>query len=374
MKIALVHNLPPGGQKRALFEQVKRLSKIHEIDLFTLSSTDESYLPLKPFIRKHETVSYLVQNHFPLSVLSIYRELPGAYRLLAEKINKGNYDVAFVQPDWLTQAPYILRYLKMPSLYFCPEPKREFYEKIPRVSNRMTYALTLPFRLPIKKIDNENTRSATLVVTNSKYSKDNIDRIYKVNSEVNYLGVDTGVFKPSNVEKINAVLTVGGFSLLKGHDFIIRSLANIPQNIRPVFVVIGHGGVEKGYLEHYAKKNKVEIIIEENIPDKQLVYWYNKVKVFVYAPLKEPFGLAPLEAIACGLPVVAVKEGGIPEVLNSVKRSIMVNRNETLFSQRVVEFLTSTETDAENLKEFGKNWNWEKSVEELEMLLQKNVL
>jgi len=369
MKIAIVHNLPPGGQKRALSEQVKRLSKRHKLDLFTLSSTDESFCSLLPYIQKHKTAFYNPPPHFPRSVISIYKDLPKSYRKLSEMINAGNYDLVYVNPCYLTQAPYVLRYLKIPSIYYCPEPKREFYEKVSHVSNKLSYSLTLPFRLPIKTIDRTNARHATKILTNSYYSKEKIDQIYGVVSLVNYLGVETTAFKPAKMKKENLVLTVGEFSLHKGHDFIIKSLAKITKTDRPGLVIIGHEGIEKKYLRRLAKQREVKVDFLENISDTDLIGWYNRARAFVYAGIREPFGMCLLEAASCGLPITAVKEGAVLEIIDSAKIGLLSERDEVKFAHIVQKVLAHslTDKDKEEIHEYiRKKWNWEKSVAELE--------
>ncbi|MBU0998064.1 glycosyltransferase family 1 protein, partial [Patescibacteria group bacterium] len=58
MKIAVFHNLPAGGAKRALYEELKFLSKNNYIDLFQYSSTSEKIFNLKPFVRKIYRLKY----------------------------------------------------------------------------------------------------------------------------------------------------------------------------------------------------------------------------------------------------------------------------------------------------------------------------
>ena len=58
MNIAVFHNLPSGGGKRALYEQVRRLSEKHTIDVYTLSSADHDFGDLRPFCREHRVYSY----------------------------------------------------------------------------------------------------------------------------------------------------------------------------------------------------------------------------------------------------------------------------------------------------------------------------
>ena len=50
MKIAVFHNLPSGGAKRALYNNVNFLAKNHEVDVFIPSTANEDYLPLKDIV------------------------------------------------------------------------------------------------------------------------------------------------------------------------------------------------------------------------------------------------------------------------------------------------------------------------------------
>lgn len=377
MKIAVIHNLPPGGMKRALYEQVKRLSRKHALDLYTLSCTDDTFLPLKKFVRKHISEKYDYPAHFPKSVFSIYFKLPKVYQKLAKRINEEKYDVAFVNPCFLTQSPYILKYLKVPTVYQCPEPKREFYEKIPRVSNRISYFLTLPFRLPLKNIDKENARCADRIIVHSQFSKDRTDMIYGVNTDILRLGVDSDFFRVAQRRKDNIVITVGDFSFLKGHDFIIRSLSLIPNDIRPKLLVIGQAGVEKQYFSALARKLSVELQVLENISDQKLLACYQKAKAFVYAPHHEPFGLVALEALSCGLPVISVKDGGISEIITNNRLGILTIRDESDFSQAIYSTIADDKEYDKIIARHNhvkKHWNWEKSVLHLEEYFIKTSL
>lgn len=374
MKIAVVHNLPPGGQKRALYNQVGLLSQNHEIDLFTLSSTDEKFKSLKPFVRKHFTVNYVCPSYFPLNLLSIYINLPQAYKKIADLINIGDYKVAYINPCWLTQAPYVLRFLRIPSLYYCPEPKREFYEKIPRLSNKWRYLANYPFRIPIKYIDKKNTQSADIILTNSYYSKERVEKIYKVRAKVNYLGVNPSVFKPEGKIKENLVISVGEFSLLKGHDFIINCLASIDKETRPSLIIVGTQGIEKDYLLALAKEKKVDLSLYQNISDRKLVSLYNKSRIFIYAAYHEPFGLSILEALACGLRIVAVSQGGFSEIFKNNSFGYLIKREKKKFTQAIKWALNKPWDKKRVEKQIAwvkKRWSWEKSVKEMEKYLLK---
>ena len=58
MKIALYHNLPSGGAKRAIFETVQRLVKHHAVDIYMLSTANHDFCDLRPFVGKYEIFEF----------------------------------------------------------------------------------------------------------------------------------------------------------------------------------------------------------------------------------------------------------------------------------------------------------------------------
>jgi len=66
-----------------------------------------------------------------------------------------------------------------------------------------------------------------------------------------------------------------------------------------------------------------------------------RCSVFVHAPRLEPFGLAPLEAAACGLPAVAVAEGGARETILSGRTGLLTENDEGRFASAVSSLLTN---------------------------------
>src|SRR3989338_355986 len=372
MNLAVVHNLPAGGQKKALYYQLKYLSQNHEIDLYEVSTADQGFYPVKSFLRNYFVEKYIQPKKFPMSVLSIYFSLANVYKKIAEKIDKGNYDAVLVYPCFFTQSPYILKYLNTRSIYICPEVKREFYETFTRKSNNITYKLTLPLRWPLKYIDLKNAMRANKIVVNSKFSKERIEKIYGKNTTLNYLGVDTDFYRPTDRKPENFVLSIGEVSPHKAHDFIIRSLALIPEKIRPTFYLAAQGGSEIEHIKKLARESNVVLKIFLKINDKELLDLYRQARGYFFAAINEPFGLTILEAVSCGLPVVAVKEGGIGELIGGEMKGYLTDRDEGKFSQAIIRSLNSPLSDEEKNMQFEfikKNWSWEKSVREFEKVI-----
>lgn len=104
-----------------------------------------------------------------------------------------------------------------------------------------------------------------------------------------------------------------------------------------------------------AAENNVLLETLYNISDEELIGYYNKAKVFVYAPYLEPFGLAPLEAMSCAMPVVAVCEGGVRETVINNVTGILAERDEDEFAS-AVSFLLTNEQEAEKMGIQGRDW------------------
>ncbi|MGH7457701.1 MAG: glycosyltransferase [Longimicrobiaceae bacterium] len=90
------------------------------------------------------------------------------------------------------------------------------------------------------------------------------------------------------------------------------------------------------------------------------------------APYNKPFGFVPLEAMACGRPVLGVREGGIPETVVEGKTGFLAERDPEHFAYRLIELLREPEKTAgvsrlaaEIVQE---RWSWEASIHELARL------
>lgn len=389
MNIAVFHNLPSGGAKRALFSYVDYLnSSGHNVDVFVPSTANEDYLPLKEITTNFysypvkKTITSLIKSIFkyrlPIKELS---NLENTQKLIAEDINNGDYDIVLCEQDLYTMTPFILKYITKPLVYYCPQPLRHteaILQKISRQKLKMDKQslMSLVYRYVDRRftnIDIKNANYAKYTLANSYFTHESILKIYGINSYVSYLGIDTGLFRPLDIPKENFVLSVGSYISMKGHDFIIKSLSLVDSKIRPKFILVANNGNQywKDYLQQLAKDLDVEMEIMTLIDDENLIKLYNQAKLVVYSPYLEPFGLVPLEAMACGTPVIAVKEGGIRETVIHNKTGILTERDEQLFAQAIEELILNNElllnmgktaiktiNDFWTLEDAGKRLEW----------------
>jgi glycosyltransferase involved in cell wall biosynthesis len=393
MKIALYHDLPSGGAKRAVYETVRRLVNKHAIDVYTLSTANQAFCDLRPLVNQHYVHGFRPLSHFQrpfgrLNQLQRWRDLhrlDTVARQVAREIDEQGYDVVFVHPSMWTQAPTVLKYLHTKSLYQVQEPLRSVYEPLiyrPYMSNgwrkqldRVDPLLQLYYS-SLRATDRLNIQQASLLLANSKFTADNLRRIYGRHAEVAYFGVDTTAFAPrEDVKRDRMVLSVGAIGPNKGFDFLIDSLALIPKLLRPPLLIIGNDADhnEKAYLIQLAQRHDVTLSIETMVSQDTLVQRYNQALIVVYAPIREPFGLVPLEAMACGTPVVSVAEGGVCETVVDDVNGLLLPRDPAQFAGAVRTLLGNTALRTrlgQQAREYVlSNWTWDRSAQQIEQYL-----
>jgi glycosyltransferase involved in cell wall biosynthesis len=229
----------------------------------------------------------------------------------------------------------------------------------------------------LKSTDSKNLQSANQVLVNSQFVQNSVNKIYNRDPVVCYLGIDIDWFKPTQEEKKNFVLSVGSLTPLKGFDFLIEALSKIPQEIRPQLIIASNfqNPPEKHYLEQLARTHKVDLVLEGNVDEDRLLQLYNQARITVYAAIREPFGLVPVESMACGTPVVAVRDGGVQETVLDGQTGYLVQRDPEEFAYAVQHLLSTPDL----ANEFGKNgiehvrqnWTWENAISTLEEQFKK---
>ncbi len=115
MKIAVYHNQPAGGARRALYELSKGLTlRSDTVDVFTLETADEAFLSSGDFARDIRVFPYRLRS--PIRFLAYvndvrrvldYRDMDRVCRKVAADIDAGGYDVALVDVCRFLQAPLL---------------------------------------------------------------------------------------------------------------------------------------------------------------------------------------------------------------------------------------------------------------------------
>ena len=369
MKIAVWHNLPSGGGKRALYYHVRGLvERGHTLESWCPPTADQSYLPLGELIAEHVVpIDWQPRAKKKLAArLTTLRLDPHTRiealdrhcRRCAEEINSGGFDLLFANSSFYQAVSSIGRYVRLPKVIYLQEPTREYFEAMPEpLWNALpppaqSYLSPSYLRDYLKDLiktqtwramlreETRNARAFDTMLVNSFYSRESILRAYGVDAKVCYLGIDTDKFIDLQLPREDYVVGLGAFVKLKNIEFVLHSLAEIPKP-RPRLVWIGNSA-DTLYLEamkRLAATLDVDFEPLLKIPDEQLVDVLNRAMLMVYSSRLEPFGLAPLEANACGVPVLAVAEGGVRETIVNGVNGLLIDSDPRAMAAAIMRLM-----------------------------------
>jgi len=143
-------------------------------------------------------------------------------------------------------------------------------------------------------------------------------------------GVDLGVMKDLNrksqlknkfqLEDKFVLLSIGNAIRRKGHDQLFKALnmlMNKNETLPFHLILVSEGKEIHSYNEFISKYQMNDLVsVRPYVNQKKLVDFYNVADVFIFPSREEPLGLAAIEAMACGTPVIGTNVGGISEVLS----------------------------------------------------------
>lgn len=357
MKIAIFHEVHAGGARKSLNEFGKRLEQNHTVDLYYVDDQPNKVeeqnfhsAHFYKFIPQKWTGGNWRAKLYKDSIelIKLYR----VHKKIARDIDANHYDLVFIHPSKFTQAPFVLRSLKTPKIYYCQEPLRMVYETTFNIEQSLPpgkYYYEKLNRYIRKNIDRSNLKHADRLVANSEHTSNNIKSAYGLGSVYSYLGVDTSFFRPITIKKDIDILFIGASDAIDGYPLLKQAQKHL-----------------KTQVSIHIRANNKQWISEED-----MVKLYCRSKIAVALAHKEPFGLVPLEAMACGVPVVAVNEGGYKESIVDGKTGYLVPRDPKILADKLNLLLSSPEllhqmsTDARLLME--SEWTWKKRTQELEI-------
>ncbi len=409
MKIAIWHNLPSGGGKRALHDQIRGLVRQgHRVEVWCPSTADRGYLPTADLAPEHVVPLRwsdpgaakgslvaaarwaIVDRHRNLAALERH------CRDCGREIDRGGFDLLLAHSSAFLAVAPIARFVGVPRVLYLQEPQRVLYEAMPSwpwippplsaasltrpglLVDHVAQRVRLRWFTALAREEARNVAAYDRVLANSLFSRESMLRAYGVNARTCYLGVDTEHFEDRGERREDFVIGVGSFTPAKNIEFVVRAVARVPAP-RPRLVWIGNAAAPD-YVERLralAASLGVELDARTLVSEEALVDALNRASMAVYAPRLEPFGYGPLEANACGLPVVAVAEGGVRETVQDGVNGLLVEEDEQAMAG-AIERLRGDPALRRTLGENGRRivaerWSLGTAADRLERRLEEVV-
>ena len=342
-------------------------------DIFSLTSNIK-YINRKSFEKIKIHTSFIqslpfghthVQNYLPI--------LPYAI----EQFDLRNYDLIISSSHALAKG--VLTSPDQLHISYVHTPMRYAWDQMDTYLKRSSlskFGFEIPIRFMLYKLrewDFYSSQRLDHVIANSNFTSKRIKKYWGLKSEVIHPPVDIKRFK-YNDSRGDFYMSVNRLVPNKRIDLLIKAFnkLNLP------LIIIGDGP-ERLKLEKMSKSN---IKFLRKISDREVENYMSRCKAFVYAGI-EDFGIAPVEAIASGAPVIAYGRGGILDTVNclSEKNKEKV-ANGLLFKNQTSEDIIDTiswfedkklwhKFKPESLNEYSQNFSIENFLRKFDLAMNK---
>ncbi len=249
---------------------------------------------------------------FPSVKASFLQRLPGTkryYHLFAplipiafEQFRFDHYDLVISITSGPAKA--IITKPETCHICYCLTPPRQFWQK-----QFLPQSWLFPWLAPLRAQDYFLSRRPDYFLTISHYVAQRIKKFYQREAVVIHPGVDLTRFKPAahqSKKRERYFLVVSRLVNYKRIDLVIKVFNQLGWRLK----IIGSGREEKK-LRKMAGQN---IVFLGQVDDQRLVREYQYCQAVIF-PQEEDFGLVPIEAQACGRPVIALARGGALETI-----------------------------------------------------------
>ncbi len=233
-------------------------------------------------------------------------------------------------------------------------------------------------------------QEADRIVCASHHEAEILARLYHVPMErmvVIPCGVDTGLFRPLPQEMARRLLGlpqgrpillfVGRLEPLKGLDTLMQALALLPPSVLLLVVGGEEDHESRRSLRDLAHSLGVEerVVFQPAVPHPTLPLWYNAADICIIPSLYETFGMVALEAMACGLPVVATRVGGLQEtIVDGISGVLFWPPRADVLASRLAELLADEELRRRLGREARRRaqaYAWERVATQVEALYRQ---
>lgn len=190
-------------------------------------------------------------------------------------------------------------------------------------------------------------------------------------------GVDMDVFQPAEAERLMGPVTIGtvkGLEPVYGVDILLEAFIKLCgiEHMPPLKLLVAGTGSEEMKLRRRAKAAGIadRVHFLGQVPHAEVTEVLHQLDVFAALSRAESFGVAVVEASACGLPVVASRVGGLPEVVQDSESGFLVPPEDVAAAaaamSRLVRSPELRSRMGKNGREFvARHFEWWHCVDEL---------
>jgi len=168
------------------------------------------------------------------------------------------------------------------------------------------------------------------------------------------------------------ILTLSTMEPRKNMGLLVEVFLKTPELQKINLVLAGRKGwMIDDLIDRIDSQKNNNIFVTGFVDDDDLPYLYNMADVFVFPSLYEGFGLPPLEAMACGCPVISSNAASMPEILGDA--AMFFNNDAESLKEKLFEWENKSQDEKELIKKEAKKradkYTWKESALMLEKVI-----
>lgn len=181
---------------------------------------------------------------------------------------------------------------------------------------------------------------------------------------------------------IPTILSVGSISQRKGHLLLVKAFEIVHKTVPSAKLIIAGTLTEKAYYTQLQNeigklhlKQSVELLT--NIPQEQLLQIYQEATIFALHSQEESQGIALVEAMATGLPIVSTLVGGIPFVVKNGKTGLLSKYGDVdSFANNMIKLLTNENLRtqmSQSARLSAQSYSWQEITQAIEIIYNRII-
>lgn len=216
----------------------------------------------------------------------------------------------------------------------------------------------------LRMVDFKASGNVDQFIANSEEVASRIQKFYRRDATVIYPPVDIPEISVSN-EKSDFYLTGGRLARAKGIDTIIKAFNENKKSLK----IFGKGFA--GYEDELRVKAGKNIEFLGEVKNEEKWRLMGEAKAFIMASRDEDFGITPVEAMACGTPVIAFKSGGVKETVEEGKTGIFFEKNTAEDLNTAIKKFQKTKFDSSEIRKHAQKFSTERFRKEVKEFVEK---
>jgi glycosyltransferase involved in cell wall biosynthesis len=351
MRVALIHDWLTGmrgGEK--VLEVLCEL--FPDADLFTLLHNAGT---VSPVIERHRISTSFVQR-LPFARSHYPRYLP-LFPLAIEQFNLDRYDLVVSSSHCVAKA--VVTTARSRHICYCHSPMRYAWDQFDayfgpaRVGAFASRWIYRPILARLARWDAATAGRVHRFVSNSQYVAGRIGRYYNRESATVYPPVDTAFYHPAPAPRASHLLVVSALVPYKRIDLAIAACARAGVPLR----IVGDGP-ERGRLQAAAGR---DVTFLGRLSDEAIREEYRQATA-VLLPGEEDFGIVPVEAQACGTPVVALGHGGACETVRDGETGMLFGEPTVEACAAAIGRVAQLDVDRDGIRRHAEQFSRERHV------------